>query len=136
RQQLEHLHGFAEKLHHFVEGRCIPVNDGRGKGLPSDTGLDLLAREEGEGWFSSVLKWFSRWPRSDWSVFHPTGHPHAVHCGEMKKPKEIERLVHEAVAAADKGQALPALSLGRSLWYLGEEQGLANSSSDYSAIAY
>jgi hypothetical protein len=134
RRQQDRLRAFSEKMHAFIKEKRVSLDDGRGKGLPSDTGLDLLVAETGADWFSSILDWFSRWPRSDWSVFPPTGHPHAVHLGKLKELSEIQRLVREAIAASQKGRALPALSLGRSLWYYGEERWLVNSS-EYSTVA-
>lgn len=136
RQDLDCLRRFSEQIHGFIEERRIPLDDARGKGFPSDTGLDLLVTEKGEEWFSTILNSFSRWPPSEWTVFPPTGHAHAVHFGEMKKASEITQLVRGAIAASEKGRALPALSLGRSLWYWKDRRGLANSCHDYAAVAY
>src|SRR5262249_32067110 len=127
REQQAHLREFSERFHSFIEDRHVPLDDGRETGFPSDTGLNLLVDEKGENWFSSILDWFSRWPRSDWSVFPRTGHPHAIHFGAIKDAGEIKQLVRQAVAISEKGRALPALSLGRSLWYYGVESWLANS---------
>ncbi|MCI0378447.1 MAG: HPF1 family protein [Gemmataceae bacterium] len=136
RAQQVTIRRFAEKLHGFIAARRIHLDDRRGKGFPSDTGLDLLVPEKGEGWFSTILHSFSRWPRSDWSVFPPTGHPHAVHFGEMKEASEIEKLVRGAIAASEKGRALPALSLGRSLWYWKDRTGMANSCHDFARVGF
>ena len=35
REQLDRLHRLSEKIHRFIEERRIPLDDGRGKGLPS-----------------------------------------------------------------------------------------------------
>jgi hypothetical protein len=53
----------------------------------------------------------------------------------MKEAREIKQLVRKAVVASEKGRALPALSLGRSLWYYGVKSWLVNSS-DYGSVAY
>jgi hypothetical protein len=133
--QQDCLRRISGTLQGFIEHERIALDEGRGTGLPSDTGLDLLVAEKGEDWFSSILDWFSRWPRSDWSVFPPNDHPRAVHLGKMKEPGEIQQLVRKAVMAGEKGRALPALSLGRSLWFYGQKGWLVNSS-DYHADAY
>jgi hypothetical protein len=133
RQEL--LRSLSDKLRSFIEQEHIAMDDGRGTGLPSDTGLDLLVADKGEDWFSTILDWFSRWPRSDWSVFPPVDHPHAVHLGKMKETSEIQQLVRKAISAGEKGRALPALSLGRSLWFYGQRSWLVNSA-DYAAEAY
>ena len=88
----------------------------------------MQVASKGEDWVSGVL--------GEWSVFPPTGHPRITHLGQMKDGKAIQRLVGDAVAAGGKGRAVPALSLGRSLWYWGSEAGLANSSPHYGVIAY
>jgi hypothetical protein len=128
RAERDRLHRFSEKFKRFLQDRQIPLDDGRDKGLASDTGLDLQVAGGGDQWVASMV--------GDWSVFPPTGHPQAVHFGRMKEAREIKRLVREAVAAIEKGRALPALSLGRSLWYYGGLRSLLNSSPDYSAVAY
>jgi hypothetical protein len=133
--QQDQLRRISEKLHAFIDHERIALDDGRGTGLPSDTGLDLLVAEKGEDWFSSILDWFSRWPRSDWSVFPPTEHPQAVHLGKMKAASEVRQLVRKAIVAGEKGRALPVLSLGRSLWFHGQKSWLANST-DCAAEAY
>ncbi len=131
----DQLHRFSEKIHRFIQDRQICLDESRGQGLSSDTGLGLIA-EKGEGWFSNLLDWFSKWPRSDWSVFAPTGHSRIVHLGEMKKAEEIKTLVREAMDESEKGRALPALSLGRSLWFWNERRGMQNSSPYFGALAY
>jgi hypothetical protein len=138
REQQDNLRRFSEKFHHFIQDRQILLDDGRGKGLPSDTGLSLLTADTVKDWFSNILDWYSCWPRSDWSVFPPTGYRRIIHLWKMKEPSEIDGLIMAAVAACKKGRALPALSLGRSLWYWGrlEWLGLENSSQRYGAIAY
>jgi len=128
RKQQDRLRRFSETLHRFIQDRQIPLDDGRGKGLPCDTGLDLQPAGEGEDWFSGVL--------GEWSVFPPTDHPRIIHLGRLKERTEIGRLVRDAVAASENGRALPALSLGRSLWYWGSDGRLANSSPEYSAVAH
>jgi hypothetical protein len=135
---LDYLRRFSEKFHRFIQDRHIALDDGRGKGIPSDTGLSLLTSDTGKDWFSNILDWYSHWPRSDWSVFPPTGYRRVIHLFKIKDPREIDRLVQNAVAACKKGRALPALSLGRSLWYWGSLAwlGMENSSEQYSAVAY
>ena len=127
-EQQNHLRRFAEKIRHFIEDCQIPLDDGRGTGQTSDTGLDLLVDAKGQDWVSSIL--------GDWSVFPPSGHPHIIHLGKMKEEKEIKRLVAKAIAASEQGRPLPALSLGRSLWYWKDRRGLANSGNDYAAVAF
>jgi hypothetical protein len=133
---LDRLRRLSVKIHRFLEERRLPVDDGRGPGLPSDTGLGLLTAERGKGWFASVANWYPRWPRSDWSVFPPTGHPRAVHFGRLKEAGPIQGLVRQAIAACAKGRPLPALSLGRSLWYWGDRSWLGNSAPAYGATAH
>lgn len=127
-KEQDRLRRFSEKFHRFIEDRQIPLDDGRGQGLPSDTGLDLQVSSQGEDWFSGIL--------GEWGIFPPTGHPRIIHLGVLKERNEIERLVREAVAACEKGRALPALSLGRSLWYWASDGRLRNSSKECGAIAY
>jgi hypothetical protein len=117
RTKLDDLYRFSEKFHRFIKASHIPLDDGRGMGLPSETGLSLLTADRGKGWFSSILDWYSRWPRSDWSIFPRTGHPRVVHLGKMKDASEMDQLILDAVSASEEGRALPVLSLGRSLWY-------------------
>jgi hypothetical protein len=82
----------------------------------------------GQDWASAIL--------GDWSVFPPTGNPRVVHLGQMKAPREIKRLAAEAIAASEQCRPLPALTLGRSLWHWNERRGMANSTPEYSAVAY
>lgn len=136
RQTQELLRQFSEKINSFIEAKRVPLDDGRGEGAPSDTGLDLVVPEKGKSWFSRIFNANTRRRHADWSVFPPTGQPHLVHVGKMKKPEEMERLGRLAMIASDQGQVLPVLSLGRSLWFWKDRRDMAHSSHDYGRVAF
>ncbi|HYT93599.1 MAG TPA: ADP-ribosylation family protein [Gemmataceae bacterium] len=98
RCEQEVLSSFLERLRAFMRAKGIRRNERRGAGISTDTGLDLIVPG----------KPTSRPP----SVFAPNG-------DTLREPEVIENLVAQALIKCEKGDPIPALGLGRSLWYWG-----------------
>jgi Uncharacterised conserved protein (DUF2228) len=93
RRKEQLLIGLQERAVRYISENNIQLDEGRGNGIESDTGLDLLAPDGGT-------------------------EPPSIFAGHvMKEPAEIKAVVRQALADCERGEPLAAFSLGRSLHY-------------------
>jgi hypothetical protein len=98
RSQIVLLKDLKQRFREYVRANKISLSDHRPAGVKTGTGLDVIV---------PGARYEKRWDLMD------------AKTSRAKPAATRASLVKPALAHADKGDAYPALSLGRSLWYWG-----------------